>query len=220
MALTTGINIVYSSAFRALPQKAIPLGTPSSVYEPLTQSLNEAGQVFRQFFQYTIPVGFGWASATNYDVLYLATLGANYSQASPANTVSNGLRISRVVLRNGTNTGGPVPALVGYASANNLFNPSANTTAYLGGASLVGNTSILVMGTETVTAGSTFLASANTALCDAVPTGNLVQNNLQLPVITTQDTLILCSTAAVIATTTASVLDGYVDYYMTGPTGF
>lgn len=219
MALTTGINITYSSAFRALPQKAIPLGSPSTVYEPIQQSLDNAGHVFRTFFQYVMPVGWGWASATNYDILYLASVGGNYANPVP-NTVNPGYRLSQVGIRSSGNAGNAIPIFIGFATANNIFNVNTNTSGYLGGGTLAAGT-VAVAGTIAGPTGSTFIQSANTAECDAVPTGNLFNNVLQLPVLNTADTLVLCATTAgALASSTQITIDGWVEYYLTGPTGF
>ncbi len=219
MALTTGINQVYSSAYKALPQKAIPLGSPSTVYEPIQQSLNEAGMVFITYFQYTIPVGFGWASTTNYDVLNLCPVGGNYPNTLP-NTVNPGYRVKRLAIRSSANAGGTVPVFIGFASANNIFNANANTTAYLGGGTLTAGT-IALAGTISGPTGSTFIQSANQALADVVPTGNVFNNTDTVPILNTADTLVLCATTAgAVATTTACTLTGYLEYYLTGPTGF
>lgn len=219
MALTSGINQLYSSAYKALPQKAIPLGSPSTVYEPINQSLNEAGMLFRTFFQVTLPIGYGWASTTNYDVVNLCPVGGNYSNAA-ANTVNPGYRISQLCLRNSANAGNTIPIFVGFATANNIFNVNANTTAYLGGGTLTAG-SIAPVGTISGPTGSTFIQSANTGLVAPVPTGNLFNNSLTVTVLNAPDTLVLCSTTAgALASSTATTIDGYLEYYLTGPTGY
>ena len=219
MALTTGINQVYSSAYKALPQKAIPLGTPSSVYEPIQQTLNEAGNMFRTFFQVTLPIGFGWASATNYDIVNLCAVGGNFPNTA-GNTVNPGFRISQLCLRSSANAGNTIPVIVGYASANNIFNPNANTSAYLGGGTMTAGT-ILSVGTLSGPTGSTFIQSANTGVVAPVPTGNLFNNSLTVTVLNAADTLVLCpTTAGALASSTACTIDGYLEYYLTGPTGF
>jgi hypothetical protein len=210
MATTTGIQAYYSSAFKVLPQKAIPLGTPSSVYEPLTQTLNEAGTEFIQYFSATIPVGFGWASTTNFDYLNIASLGGNYSN-SANNTVVPGLRIKRMVMRCSAAAGNTVLSYVGFAVNNNLVGTGS---ALQGGA---------VSGTPIAGVTGSFLsgANANVMVCDVVPSGTgVVASDLVLPVLTTADTLVLAPIAAVNLTTTITTLTGYVEYYLTGPTGF
>lgn len=211
MATTTGIANYYSSAYKALPQKAIPLGTPSTVYEPLGQNAVEAGQAFTQYFQATIPVGFGWASTTNFDVMNITGLGANFTQNTPANTVVQGIRIKRMVLRSSANAGNTVLTYVGYAVGNNLVGTGS---ALQGGA---------VSGTPIAGVTGSFLtgANANVMVCDAVPSGTgVVANDLVLPILITSDTLVIAPIAAVNLTTTLTNLTGYVEFYITGPTGF
>lgn len=210
MATTTGIQAYYSSAYKVLPQKAVPLGTASAVYEPLTQSLNEAGMVFHQDFTFTIPVGFGWASTTNFDYLNICDLGAAYTQSNPATTVVQGLRIRRFVLRASADAGNTLLTYIGFKIGNNLV----GTNSALQGGAVSGSPIAGVTG-------SVLSAAAVNAVCDVVPSGTgVIASDIVLPVLVTSDTLVLAPKAAVNLTTTASTITGYVEYYLTGPVGF
>jgi len=210
MATTTGIQAYYSSAYRVLPQKAVPLGTASTVYESVAQSLNEAGQAFIQYFNFTIPVGFGWASTTNFDYLNICDLGANYTQSSPATTVVQGLRIKRFVLRASADAGNTLLTYIGFKTGNNLVGTgSALQGGAVSGSPIAGVT------------GSVLSAAAVNAVCDVVPSGTgVIASDIVLPVLVTSDTLVLAPKAAVNLTTTLSTITGYVEYYLTGPVGF
>jgi hypothetical protein len=210
MATTTGIQPYYTSAYRPLPQKAIPLGSPVSVYESITPSLSIAGQSFIQFFQFTVPVGFGWASVTNFDYLKICDIGQNYYQASPASTVVQGIRIRRFVLRSSANAGNTLLTYIGFQAGNNLVGTGS---ALQGGA--VSNVPIAGV------TGSVLSAAAVNAVCDIVPSGTgIVASDTVTPVVITGDSLVLAPIAAVNLTTTLTTITGYLEFFMTGPVGF
>lgn len=210
MATTTGIQAYYTSAYRVLPQKAVPLGTASTVYEPLTQTLNEAGSAFIQYFNFTIPVGFGWATTTNFDYLNICDLGANFTQSNPATTVVQGLRIKRFVLRASADAGNTLLTYVGFKTGNNLVGTgSALQGGAVSGSPIAGVT------------GSILSAAAVNAVSDVVPSGTgVIASDIVLPVLITADTLVLAPKATANLTTTLSTITGYVEFYMTGPVGF
>lgn len=211
MATTTGIQAYYSSAYRVLPQKAVPLGTASTVYEPLTQSLNEAGSAFIQYFNFTVPVGFGWATTTNFDYLNLMDIGANYTQANPASTVVQGMRIKRFVMRCSAAAGNTLLTYIGFKTGNNLVGTaSALQGGAVSGSPIAGVTGSVLSGANTVT-----------AVCDMVPSGTgIIASDIVLPVLVTGDTLVLAPIAVVNLTTTLTTITGYLEYYLTGPVGF
>lgn len=213
MALTTGINYIYSSLYRALPQKAVPLGTPSTVYEYIGPTPANAALPIVMYFSATIPVGFGWASTTNFDVLKICDIGGNFGQGSPANTVVSGLRLREASLRCSGNVGNTMVSTLGYALSNNIAPISTSGTGSLlqGGA---------VVGVPIATA-SAFLQSANTAQSDPIPTGSNFVNSLTIsPIVVQNDALVLVPTNAVNATTTQQTVDGWVEFWITAPTGF
>ena len=216
MALTTGINQIFSSTFRSLPQKQLQGATPPSSYESVAPYDTKAGNTFVVYFEAIVPVGFGWASATNYDVLNLCTVGGNAPNFGNT-TVNPGYRLRRLAIQSSGNAGGTVPIHIGFATANNLFNVNANTSGYLGGGA---GTGTYCAGT-TGGAGSTFLQSANMAVTDDVPTGNLFQVVINTPTLNAQDMLILVpTTAGAVATTTLVTLKGRLEYFLTGPVGY
>lgn len=210
MATTTGIQAYYSSAYKQLPQKAVPLGTASTVYEALAPSMDEAGQARIAYFQFTVPVGFGWATTTNFDYLNICDIGANYSQSSPASTVVQGIRVKRFVLRSSANAGNTLLTYIGFKTNNNLVGTgSALQGGAVSGSPIAGVT------------GSVLSAAAVNAVCDVVPSGTgVIASDIVLPVLTTADTLVLAPIAVANLTTTLTTITGYFEYYLTGPVGF
>lgn len=218
MALTTGINQVYSSTYRNLPQKALPLGTPSAVYESVMPYDTKAANTFVSYFEYIMPIGFGWATTTNYDVLNIGLVGGNAPNFGNQ-IVNPGYRLRKVTIQCSGNSGLATGCYIGFATANNLFNPNANTSAYLGTANTTGVIAGTLVGGVPGTP-STFLASANLGTSDDVPSSASWGVVINTPSLNAQDTLILCPAAVAQQTTTLVTLKGRVEFYLTGPTGY
>ena len=215
MATTSGIAQYYSSAFKALPQKALPLGTPSSVYEPIQQGTVEAGQAFVQYFQAVIPVGFGWASATNYDYLNLVSIGGNFPNAT-GNTVVPGFRLDYFTISCSGNAGGTLLTLIGFGTGNTLTTNAAGSS-YLGGGSITGTPIVAATG---VTLQSANIAEASGATVGGTSTGYTALQSINPAVLTAADTLVLVPKATANQTTTLQTVSGWVRYYLTSPTGY